>query len=347
MRILVLGGTLFVGRWIVTRLVEAGHDVTLLNRGRSAPDVFPDLELLRCERGREDTRLVGRRFDLVIDSAAYLASDIATVLGLPQLAERYLLLSSVAVYESCSPGMAEDGPLLEAASEGPLTAVSLGAGKRACERKLTDVYGQRGVILRCGLLVGPHDVSSSVAARPLDFDQLSPRFPYWPLRVWDGGRILIPARRHCPLQILDVRDLADWVCRLAEGGGAGTYNAVGAASTLGALFDACRSPETWYVEVEDWFLLDNAVLPFVELPFWIPVGAPRTVDYGISNAKALAAGLTIRSLADTVSATLDWVRDNRDRALPASAPVLTRERERQLLEGWDQASKSESWVKLF
>jgi 2'-hydroxyisoflavone reductase len=321
MKLLVLGGTVFLGRHIVEAALTRGHEVTLFNRGRHNPHLFPAAEKLRGDRNGDVGALRGRSFDAVIDTSGYSPSQIgpvADVLG--GGVNHYTFVSSISVCRRCPPGRRfdEDAPRADG-DEG------YGALKARAEDAIERAMPGRVTIVRPGLIVGPQD--------PTD------RFTYWPRRVAEGGRILAPGRPDRPVQFIDVRDLAEWCVRLGESQRIGTYNAVGPATTLtmARLLDECRGvagSDAEWVWMSDDEVLAAGVQPWTELPLWIPEGDP---DFGgmqlADNRRAVEAGLVFRPLAGTIEATLRWDREEGAAAerVPIRVTPLTREREPEIL----------------
>lgn len=327
MKILVLGGTVFLGRAIVTAALARGHEVTLFNRGRRDPGLFPEVEKLRGDRDGDLEALRGRAFDVVFDPSAFRPEQVQAVAGiLGGSVGHYLLISSISVFRAFPPGRAfdEDAPLAEG-HEG------YGALKARCEEALVEARAEglrdRVAIVRPGLIVGPHD--------PTD------RFTYWPGRVAAGGRVLAPGRAERPIQLVDVRDLAEWCVRLGEQGRTGTFNAVGPGTglTMGGLLDECRTvtaSDATFTWVPDADLIAAGVAPWTGLPLWLPesdeaFGGMLLAD----NRRAVAAGLAFRPIAETIRATLAWdrARGGAPGTSPHRAIPITREREAGILAG--------------
>jgi 2'-hydroxyisoflavone reductase len=320
MRVLILGGTIFLGRHIVEAGRARGHELVLFNRGRHNPELFPDVEKIRGDRDHDLSLLGGRHFDAVIDPSAYRPEQIRGVVeALASAHSHYVFISSISVYRSCPPGRRfdESAPVAEGhEGYGPLKARS--------EETLLAAMPQRAACLRAGLIVGPHD--------PTD------RFTYWPRRVARGGSVVAPGRPDRPIQFIDARDIADWSIQLAERRTSGVFNTVGPAPlTMGQLLDECRSVSRSDAELAwlaDDHLLAAGVQPWTELPLWIPEADPEHGGLLLAdNRRAVAAGLTFRSVADTVEATLEWDRVE-GHLLPASsirATTLTTAREAELL----------------
>lgn len=333
MKALVLGGTRFLGRHLVDALCASGDEVTLLNRGRSDPTVFADLEQLHGDRdpqrGDGLAKLAGRHWDVAFDLCGFVPRVVqAACAALTDRVGCYVFVSSISVYERFDrPGLAEDAPLAALADVGSEDVPAhYGALKAACEREVIAALGERALIVRPGLIVGPFD--------PTD------RFTYWPLRVARGGEVLAPAPPEYPVQFIDARDLAQWMRIAAGGERRGAFNATGPVQgryTLAALLDDCRAVAgsaatiTW---VEPGFLARWQVTPWTELPLW--PGPEEAAMNEISVARARAAGLVTRPPRATIADTLAWARSSAQRA-PAGASAhvgLTAQRERQLLTAW-------------
>ena len=346
MRLLVLGGTKFLGRAVVSAAAQAGHEVTLFNRGRQDPSAFRELETLHGDRTTPEglSVLRGRAWDAAIDTAAYLPRDVrAMCAALHERVPHYTLVSSISAMASHAPaGQDEDSalarltPAQEAevdrlAADGPIPAKTLGEFygplKVRCEEEVRAAYGDRALIVRPGLIVGPFDGTD--------------RFTYWPARFLRGGDVLAPGSPDRRVQFIDVRDLAEWMVRLIERKDGGTYLATGPARRLafGEVLEACArvarergARPSRIVWVDDTRLLAAGVGPWMEMPLWIPASDPDHAGFMTERIdRALAAGLTFRPLADTIRATLDW-----DATRPKDTPRaagLAPAREAELLRG--------------
>lgn len=342
MRLLLLGGTRFVGRHLAAAALARGHALTLVHRGRTNPGLFPEAEHLLGDRGGDLAFLSGRRWDAVLDVNGYLPRQVrASTARLAAAAERYVFISTISAYADLSvPGATEEAPLeqppADADAEGTeqITSETYGWLKALCERAVTAAFPDRSLIIRPGLLVGPEDHTG--------------RFAYWPWRFARGGEVLAPAAQDAAVQLLDARDLGEWIVRLVEGGVTDVYHAMGPATgpatepdsplTFGGILATARaiadpqrlSSITW---VDPDFLLAQGVAPWSELPLWLPgeAGFNR-----VDNSRARAAGLTFRPLAETVRDTLRWL-ESLGGILPVSADrgsQLSPEREAELLRAW-------------
>lgn len=337
MKLLVLGGTLFLGRAVVDAALAAGHEVTLFHRGRTQPELFPQTQRVLGDRDGGLAALDGGTWDAVVDTCGYVPRVVRASAGaLRGRAKRYVFVSSVSAYaEPLAVGADESAPLAVLADPAneALTGETYGGLKAACERAAREAFGVGTIVVRPGLIVGPHD--------PTD------RFGYWPRRVAAGGEVLAPGRPAAPAQVVDVRDLGAWMVRLAESGADGDYNAVGPGAPLpfGMLLELCRrtsGSDAHFTWVSEEFLIAEGVTPWVELPLWVE--QKDEALHTISNERALAAGLALRPLADTIRDTLaferEWPPEKRPRkAGLAMAGPITAERERALLARWSSHSR--------
>jgi 2'-hydroxyisoflavone reductase len=318
MKLLVLGGTVFLGRHVVAEALEAGHEVTTFTRGRTNPDLWPDVEHLHGDRDGDLAALAGREWDAVIDTSGYVPRVVRQSGELLRDAVgRYVFVSTISVYADFSAPFDESAPTGQLEDPGNEDVqANYGALKAACERALDELYGDRVTHVRAGLIVGPYD--------PTD------RFTYWPVRIADGGDVLLPDAPERLVQFVDARDLARWMLRVAVDGPGGPINATGPAqpTTMLRLVDriaaAVGSRCRWHW-VDGDFLVEAGVEPWMGLPLWLP-GAEYAGLLRADNGRALAAGLTFRPVEETAVDTLAWARE----AGP-QRPTLDRERERELL----------------
>ena len=328
MKLLLLGGTVFLGRALTDGALAAGHAVTHFNRGRSAA-ADPRVETLVGDRTASLEALAGRRWDAVIDTSGYLPQVVdRSAMALRDAAGRYLFVSSISVYASFArAGLAESAPVLPPPDPLPdaMTWDNYGALKAACESAARALLGERALVVRPGLIVGPHDGTD--------------RFTYWAHRVARGGRVAAPIRASFPVQCIDVRDLAGWMIRLLEREASGTFNATSppGALTMGEVLGASRDAsgsDAAFVWLAEDFLLAHGVKPWIDMPLWVPESDPEKRGFAsVSVARALGAGLTFRPIAETAAATLAWSRTRpADHAWKAG---LAPGRERELLAAWE------------
>jgi 2'-hydroxyisoflavone reductase len=335
MRLLVLGGTVFLGRHVVEAALARGDDVTLFNRGRHSPELFPGVEKLRGDRDGDLSALADRTWDAVVDTCGYFPRVVAA--SASELADRvahYTFISSASVYADFSrPGLDETAPTHEVAPDAPEQLGSpeaYGGFKAAAEREVERIYPGRAVNVRAGLIVGPHDPTN--------------RFTYWVARIARGGEVLAPEPRHQRVQFVDARDLAEWVLRLADERRAGTFNATGEPVTLDAFLSEVRAATrsdarlTW---IDERFLLDAGLEPFQDVPLWLaPTHDPSFAHFlDLDASRAVEAGLTFRPLAETVRDTLAWAKSAeatgpKDVGVAMTPAGLPAERERELLDLW-------------
>jgi 2'-hydroxyisoflavone reductase len=325
MTFLILGGTKFLGRHLVQAVLDCGHRVTLFNRAQTNPELFPDLEKLRGNRDGDLQALEGRKWDAVIDTCGFASAKVrATARLLADSTAHYTFISSISVYRDFTKPGLDESALLEQlpadAIEDETDSDTYGARKALCEQAAEEAMPGRVLNVRAGLMVAPHDETG--------------RFLYWVRRAALGGEMLAPGNPNAPVQLIDARDLARWIVRMAESGGVGVYNATGpaAALTIQQMLAQCqiaggrKARLTW---VDEPFLLENRVLPFSDLPFWLPQETHKGF-FAIDCRRALASGLVCRPLIETACDTLAW-----DRVVPGQAlSRLTLERETELLRAW-------------
>ncbi len=321
MRLLVIGGTVFLGRHLVSLALAAGHQVTTLNRGTHDHVEQHNVEKLRTDREQIHTGILsGRSFDAVIDTCGYQPETVRRSLNvLAGSVGTYVFISTVSVYGDFSAiGISEESPIKYTQ---PREQGDYGSLKADCEKVVTELMPECSLIIRPGLIAGPYD--------PTD------RFTYWPARFGRGGKILTPGRPERLIQFIDVRDLAAWVLVLAEAQARGTYIATGPEErlTMGDFLDACEQTvrtEVELVRVEDGVLEKAGVAPWTELPLWIPASNRSFAGImRLDRSKAAAAGLKCRPITATIADTLAWDQ-TRDPSIPRVGG-LSAEREALLL----------------
>ncbi|MEK6337467.1 MAG: NAD-dependent epimerase/dehydratase family protein [Acidobacteriota bacterium] len=342
MKLLILGGTRFVGRHLVTAAVGRGHEVTLFNRGQHTSDTPVGVEKIVGDRDHDLDKLQGRRWDAVVDTCGYLPRTVkASAETLSSSVNTYVFVSSLSAYADFSQlGIDESAALATLTSEqlaaanaidpsGQASAASYGemyGGLKAlCEQELSEVLTDRVLIIRPGLIVGPYDYTD--------------RFTYWVKRVASGGEVLAPGRPDHYVQFIDARDLAEWTVAMIERREAGIYNANGFAHelTMEGLLNECKmtsNSDASFSWISEDFLLSEQVAAWSELPLWMPEeAAPDLKGFMfVSSSKAVAAGLTFRPLSMTIKDTLSWWEtDCPDQALKAG---LDQDKEKELLRKW-------------
>lgn len=301
MKILILGGTKFLGRHLVDAALARGHEVTLFNRGKTNPDLFPNVETILGDREQDTEKLSGREWDAVIDVAGYLPRIVRlSAKALEGAVKKYVFISSISVYSEFSKvGIIESDPVgkLEDESVEEITGETYGPLKALCEKLVQEIYGERALIIRPGLIVGPHD--------PTD------RFTYWPMRVKRGDDMITPDKPQTPIQIVDVRDLSDFIVKLIEDNASGIFNATGPGDELfmGEFLDACKlvsgSVATFHWASRE-FLEEHEVAPWSDMPVWIPDTEEDAGFSRIDVSRAIQAGLKFRPLEETIRDTIAW-----------------------------------------
>ncbi len=330
MELLVIGGTRFVGRHLVDAALGGDHRVTLFHRGLTNPDLFPQAEHILGDRDGGLDALGDRTWDAVVDTCGYLPRVVrASARALAGRAGHYTFVSSLSVYAPyLVAGAGEEAALVEAAGPGveEVTPDTYGGLKVLCEREVVEAFGDRALVVRPGLIIGPHD--------PTD------RFPYWPRRIAAGGTVLAPGRPERPVQFIDARDLGRWMLH-ASGRLHGFFNAVGRPMPFGALLERCWDVvggDAEFAWLDDEFLLEHDAQPWSEIPLWIPESEPGgALAMTASAGKAMGEGLAPRPVAETIGDTLSW-----DRTRPASERPqgsLEEKKERQLLDAWEERSQ--------
>lgn len=317
MKLLVLGGTIFLGRHVVAAALARGHAVTLLNRGHHGAALFPGVERLVGDRDGDLSALAGRAFDALIDCSGYTPAQVErSTAALGERARHVVFVSTISAYAGFEPGRVYD-------ESAPLAAGHEGYGalKARAEEALLAACPGRAAVVRPGLIVGPHDPTG--------------RFTYWPRRVARGGEVLAPGRPERPVQFIDARDLADWCVALAESRTTGTFNAVGPRLAMRELLETCRDvagSDARFTWIPDGALLALAVAPWTGLPLWLPESDPAFGGMLLADlARARAAGLRTRDARATIADTLAWTPDEHDIAAARPVATLTPEREAECL----------------
>src|ERR671912_2149645 len=301
MDLLILGGTGFLGRYLVEAALGEGHRPTLFNRGLSEPGLFPEVEKLEGDRDGDLSALQGRRWDAVIDTCGYVPRVVgASARLLADAVDHYTFVSSISVYSDDIAIGADEGAQVRELPDPRVEVVTgetYGGLKALCERAAEEEIPGRVLNVRPGLISGPHD--------PTD------RFTYWPRRIASGGEVLAPDHDERKVQYIDVRDLASWIVEMFEQRRTGTYNATGPDYELrmGRLLEECEAVGGAGAEpiwVSEDFLEEKGVEPFTQLPLWLPLeyAALQAIDCG----RAIEAGLTLPPPFRTNRGKLGWGR---------------------------------------
>ncbi len=336
LNILILGGTGFTGPHQVRYALARGHKITLFNRGRRPQDWPAEVEELTGDRSTGDVAaLKGRQWDVCIDnptSVPYWVRDVGEVLA--GNVKHYIFISTISVYaDNSKPGQDESGALavyegediLKETRDTLMANMALyGPMKAGCEAQAAKYFKEQLTIIRPGLIVGPGDETD--------------RFSYWPVRIEKGGEVLAPPQDD-PVQFIDARDLAEWTIRMAEARAFGTYNATGpdyemsvAAMLYGIRAVTTKGAKFTFVPAD--FLAEKEVAPWGDLPVWVPGQGESEGFARISIARALAAGLTFRPLANTAADTLAWFHAQPAERQAALKAGIKPEREAEVLAAW-------------
>jgi 2'-hydroxyisoflavone reductase len=300
MRLLILGGTVFLGRHVADQAIKRGWEVTLFNRGQTNPDLFPQAKHLVGDRIAGDlSSLEGGEWDACIDTCGYVPRVVRQSCEVlrPKVGH-YNFVSTISVYSDMSTANQDEsapvGVLGDETTE-EITGESYGPLKVLCERAVREVWGNQCAITRPGLIIGPDDKSD--------------RFTYWPVRIASGGEVAVPDAAEQPAQAIDVRDLAAFMLDLTERKETGTYNATGPQTpwTFQQIWDACLEATgsgATLIPIPMDLLEKHEVAPWSGLPLWLPADGQGMSQ--ISVDKAIAAGMSLRPLLDTVRDTLAW-----------------------------------------
>ena len=329
MKLLILGGTGFIGPHMVREALRRGHTVTLFNRGRTNNELFPDLETITGDRAGDLEGLAGRKWDAVIDNSGYMPQHVrrsAEVLS--DNIGQYLFISSISAYASFATPNHEDSPLAKLAIvPDEFSWESYGGLKALCERWGADVIGAgRYTVLRPTYICGPGDHTD--------------RFTYWPVRATSAGEMLWPGSPSHPLQIIDVRDLANFVVDCVERQVTGTYNTVTPVGsyTFGNLLEdsvAVNARPVTPVWVDDAFIAANDAGRL--LPVYHPLTGDTANLSSVSGARARAAGLANRPVRETIRDLMRWWETLSDERIANARFALTPEREAELIAAWNAA----------
>ncbi|MCC6243608.1 MAG: epimerase [Gemmatimonadaceae bacterium] len=331
MRILILGGTGFIGPYQVQYALDRKHTVTLFNRGKTNSTLFPKVPRLIGDRnvaGGHDALKKGT-WDVVIDNPT---SNPQWVRGageaLKGRAGQYIFVSTISVFSDNSKPVDENGPLNPPSDiDAPYNAQAYGSNKVRCEQEAKNQFGDNVTVVRPGLIVGPGD--------------LSDRFSYWPVRIDKGGEILAPGTPDDPVQYVDAKDLSSWIVRLGEARTMGTFNATGpkTPTTIAEMLygiKAVTTSDARFTWVPADFLSEKQVRPWSDMPVWVP-GTGRTAGFArVICQKAYDAGLTFRPLADTAKDTLTWYHSRPAAEQEKARAGLAPDKEKAVLAAWHE-----------
>jgi len=329
LKVLILGGTTFLGPYLVQELQQHGHQVTIFTRGNH-PCKFANVEELKGDRDGNLEALNNRHWDAIIDTSGQLPRVVRNSSELfSNATKHYTFISTIGVYQDFhKQKIAESYPLakLENENDEEITEKNYGTLKAACEEIVKSYFPERYLIVRPGLIIGPRDPTN--------------RFSYWPKRVQKGGEILAPGSPDQLLQFIDVRDLAKWIVAMVETQSVGIYNVTGPAQPINfeQFLRECQkvsdshSTLTW---IDEEFLNDHQIQDWVELPLWLSSKRNMPGFQNVSIEKALQSGLTFRPLAETIQIILD--QDNA--TIDQKQSSLDPEKERALLNMWKKLSQ--------
>jgi 2'-hydroxyisoflavone reductase len=306
LKILILGGTRFIGLHMTALALARGHTLTYFNRDKTKTDRFREVERIKGDRNGQIDGLKDRQWDVVIDNSGYVPRHVrATAELLAPNVKQYVFVSSISVYPNFSVPRDEQSEVGKLADETieKVDGETYGPLKALCEQAAEKALPGRTTVIRPGLIVGPDDNTD--------------RFTYWPARAARGGEFIAPGAPTDPFQIIDARDLAAFAINAVENNHTGTYNLVSNVNgfKFGELTDACVAaakkqakpavaPSAVYLPTE--FLEEQKVEPWSEMPVWLPAKGDEAAFAGTSNKAALAKGLKITPLRKTVNDTLAW-----------------------------------------
>lgn len=337
MKILFLGGTGFLGPHTVRAALARGHEMTLFNRGKTNPELFPEVEKLVGDRYSDLESLKGRKWDAVIDTFAYVPHVVDASAGLLKDAvKQYVLISSISVYpdykvigmdETAAVATISDEEIAKAKTHRDINGENYGALKALCEQAAERIMPGRATNIRPGLIVGPDDPSD--------------RFTYWPVRVARGGEVLAPGSEKDFVQFIDVRDLGAWIITCVENGVFGVFNADSppAKNTMGSLLGACKQvskSDAKFTWADAEFLAEHEVEPWSHMPVWAPPTGDEVGFGQVSVARAMKAGLKHRDVNETIADTLKWFKSEPEERQAKLRAGIDPEREKEVLAAWHE-----------
>lgn len=341
MKILIIGGTKFLGRHLVMAAQARNHEITLFHRGKHSSEGIENVEEIFGDRNDDLDKLKNQCWDAVIDTCGYLPQTVkASAEALKNSVEQYVFISSISAYADFSSHDFDENTPIAALNEeqkekankinpkGEITAVVLedmyGALKALCEQEAGRAMPRKSLIVRSGLIVGSFD--------PTD------RFTYWAMRTADGGEVLAPGTPNRFVQLIDVRDLSEWIIKMVEGKQSGVYNVTGKPFelTMEKMLEEIKQvsgSDACFTWVDEDFLKRESVGYWVEMPLYMGESIKEVQGFLSANIdKALGQGLSFRSFSDTIRDTLDWRRTKSDEMKAG----ITVEREKELLRKWHE-----------
>ncbi|KZE68741.1 hypothetical protein AWM68_00220 [Fictibacillus phosphorivorans] len=329
MKVLIIGGTRFLGKHLAESFKSNSHEVTLFHRGKTAEKGSQkNVQEIIGDRAEDLSLLEKRSWDVVVDTCGYFPKQVRkSAEALHNNTKSYIFVSSVSVYEDQSArNLTEEAKTAEL-SDPDVTEIgeNYGALKAACEQEVLQVFQEQALIIRPGLIVGPGDYTD--------------RFTYWPDRGVRGGDILVPAMQDPAVRFIDVRDLANWIVRMAENEEGGTYQAVGGRYDFNEFVKKCirNHKESKIISVSESFLLEEKVGEWIEMPLWIASSDFKGLNYA-DDTKAINKGLIFRPVEETIQDTAEWSQARKLRPDEWRAG-LHPDKEKRLLQKWGEKVK--------
>jgi len=332
-RILILGGTTFIGPHQIKYALDRGHEVSIFTRGQTEPPFFHDyferVEQLVGDRNNDLSALEGREWDAVIDNSASIPRWVSmTTELLRDHVDRYLFVSSISAYaDFATVGIDETYPVGQLSAPDVESMQEYGPMKARCEAINTEVFGENAINVRPGLIIGPGDNTD--------------RWTYWPVRVARGGEVLAPNSPADPVQNIDARDLSEWIVRLVETrGSGGTYNATSEVQQFGAMLEEIRAgvgSDATFTWVSTEFMTEHEVRPWGHMTNWFPPEGEMIGISQVSVAAAIEAGLTFRPIGDTARDTVEWWNSLPEERRAQPGAGLPAEKEAEVLAAWAEA----------
>jgi 2'-hydroxyisoflavone reductase len=341
LKILIMGGTAFIGPAFANMALARGHELTFFNRGRTNPHLFPGVEKIQGDRtvAEDVEQLRGREWDVVLDNSCYYPRVIDMVADIVKdVVKQYVVISTISVYAGYEEiGMTEDAPLatLEDPTTEEVTGETYGGLKVLCEQAAQNAMPDKTTVIRPGLIVGPMDRTD--------------RFTYWPVRVDRGGEVLAPGVPDQGIQFIDVRDLMSFTLKCIEEQRLGVYHCTGKAGavTTGRLLDGSKKiagSDAKFTWVPADFLEEKEVAAWQEMPCWLPPEGEYAGFGSVDVSRAMEAGLTFRALDKTVADTLEWWKlqpENPEGPRTELRAGIAPEKEASVLEAWHAREEGE------